>query len=144
MEEVLVPLGLFTMVGAIVAANVWCKFQSRKAINETAQRAIDVGTPLTPETIWALHKPMRLPEQDLRSGVILVALAIGFVAAGLISTYVGGNMVVVAGEGADAAKETVRIGGDGGGTGFYVIAALVGALGAGNLVSWFIRKPKAV
>lgn len=144
MEDIIVPIGFFALIGGIVAANVWGGVQSRKAINETAQRAIDVGTPLTPETIWALHKPMRLPEQDLRSGVILVALAIGFIAAGLVSTYVGGEMVVVAGEGAEAAKETVRIGGDGGGTGFYVIAALVGALGGGNLVSWFVRKPKAV
>jgi hypothetical protein len=144
MEDIIVPLGLFAMIGGIVAANVWGGVQGRRALNETAQRAIDVGTPLTPETIWALHKPMRLPEQDLRSGVILVALALGFIAAGLVSTYLGSDVTVLAQDGAHVERGSISIGGDGGGTGFYVIAALVGALGVGNLVSWFIRKPKAV
>jgi hypothetical protein len=121
--EILVPLGSFVMIVAIVVAVVWGNVQGRKELNETIRRAIDSGQPLSPEALSALQKPERPASQDLRSGVILTALGIGF---GLCS--------VVFGEG--------DFGAGGSGQGFAIAAIIVSSIGIGQLIAAWLRRER--
>lgn len=130
LEEVLVPIvvvgGLWAMILGIVLVNVWGNVQGRREVNETVRRAIESGQALTPEVIASLQKPARSPEQDLRSGVILTALAIGLALAG------GLDLVRV-------------LGGEGGGgtaRGLFIAAVIVGAIGVGQIAAWAIRRDR--
>lgn len=121
--EVLVPLGSFVMIVAIVVVAVWGGVQSKKEINETLRRAIDSGQQLSPEALSALQKPERPASQDLRSGVILTALAVGF---GLCSVVFGNG----------------DFGEDGAGRGFAIAAIIVGAIGIGQLLAAWLRRER--
>lgn len=76
--DIIIPLGFFATVGGIWVTNIVANLKSRADVNETARRAIEVGHPLSPETFSYLQKPLRPPEHDLRTGIILCALALGF------------------------------------------------------------------
>jgi hypothetical protein len=121
--EILVPLGFFTMVVAIVLVSVWGGVQSKKEVNETLRRAIESGQPLSSEALSALQKPERPASQDLRSGVILTALAIGF-----------GLCAAVFGEG--------DFGSGGPGQGFAIAAIIVGSIGIGQLLAGWLRRER--
>lgn len=88
MEDILVPLGLFAMVVAIVAINVAGSASRRKAVLATVQEAIRSGQELKPETIKALGVQEKPKGGDLKSGAILLAVAaalivLGFAVSGL-------------------------------------------------------------
>jgi hypothetical protein len=121
--EILVPLGAFTMIVAIVLAAVWGGVQSKREINETLRRAIDSGQQLSAETLSALQKPERPASQDLRSGVILTALGLGF---GLCAAVFGNG----------------DFGEDGAGRGFAIAAIIVGAIGIGQLLAAWLRRER--
>ena len=84
MEDILVPLGLFGMVVAIVAINVAGSASRRKAVLATVQEAIRSGQQLSPETIKALGVQEKPKGGDLKAGSILLA-----VAAALVSSLTG-------------------------------------------------------
>ena len=88
MEDILVPLGLFGMVVAIVAINVAGSASRRKAFLATVQEAIRSGQQLSPETIKALGVQEKPKGGDLKAGSILLAVAaalivLGFAVSGL-------------------------------------------------------------
>ena len=88
MEDILIPLGLFAMVVAIVALNVAGAASRRKAVLATVQEAIRAGQELKPETIKALGVQEKPKGGDLKSGAILLAVAaalivLGFAVSGL-------------------------------------------------------------
>ncbi len=79
---VFVPIVLFLVIGAIVVAAIIQGGRSRRAVQETVQKAIESGTPLTPEAITALGaRPGK--RDNLRTGLILLAIWAGFIALGL-------------------------------------------------------------
>ena len=80
--EYLVPLSPFIMVIALVWLGAWSKARSNAAIQKTVQKAIEKGVELTPETIKALGVQGQRPGGDLRTGLILVATALGLIALG--------------------------------------------------------------
>lgn len=121
--EVLVPLGSFVMIVAIVLAVVWGNVQTKKEINETLRRAIDSGQQLSPESLSALQKPERPASQDLRSGVILTALGVGF---GLCAAVFGNG----------------EFHEDGAGRGFAIAAIVIGAIGIGQLLAAWLRRER--
>jgi hypothetical protein len=123
MVEILIPLGFFTAVILVVAVSVWGNVQNRKELNETVRRAIDAGQKLDAETVGSLGKPVRTRAADLRGGIVLMALAMGLIVAGLMA---GG---VILGSGWD----------DEAGIGFFIAAAIVGAIGVGQLVAALVR-----
>lgn len=123
MVEILIPLGFFTAVILVVAVSVWGNVQNRKELNETVRRAIDAGQKLDAETVGSLGKPVRTRAADLRGGIVLMALAMGLIVAGLMA---GG---VILGTGWD----------DDAGIGFFIAAAIVGAIGVGQLVAALVR-----
>tara|TARA_A100001391_G_scaffold90337_1_gene59662 strand:- start:74 stop:451 length:378 start_codon:yes stop_codon:yes gene_type:complete len=95
MEDVLVPLGLFAMVVAIVALNVIGSASRRKAVLETVREAVRSGQQLSPETIKALGVQEKPKGGDLKSGAILIAVAAALIVLGVaIGTVDGDNQVV--------------------------------------------------
>jgi len=94
MEDILVPLGVFTMVVAIVALNVLGANSRRKAVLETVREAVRSGQELSPETIRALGvEPGKRNNGDLKSGAILLAVAAGLIVLGwAIAMVEGGGM----------------------------------------------------
>ena len=85
--EILIPLTFFAMIAAIVIGPRYLKSLERRKMAETLRAAIDKGQPLPPEVINMLTvdtKPPSSPQRDLRRGVILVAVALGLVAMGLL------------------------------------------------------------
>ncbi len=127
LEEILVPISFFIMIAVIVAVSVWGGVQNKRVLADTLRRAMESGHRLDPETISALQRPVRSRQQDLRGGVILVALAVGLVAAGFLLQ--GG---IPDEEGQYWA-----------GNGMFIAAVIVGAIGAGQLIAAYLtRKPK--
>lgn len=124
MEGIVVPIALFGMIAAIVFASVWGGVQNRRAAADAIKKAIEAGQTLDPETISALYRPARAASQDLRGGVVLCALALGFVAAGGIYYFNRG-------------------GGEGDGVfGFFIAAVIIGSIGVGQLIAGLLRQPK--
>jgi len=79
--EILIPLAPFLMVVAIVAIPAWLKSRDRREMQATLRAAIEKGQPLPPEVIESISKenakPPATAARDLRTGVILVAVAVG-------------------------------------------------------------------
>ena len=82
MEEILVPLGLFAMVPLIVWAVCAYRYKTKKAIMKLLDTMSNKGEPITPATIYALGIRPRNKHADLRTGVVLVALALAFILCG--------------------------------------------------------------
>lgn len=88
MEEIVVPLGLFAMIAAIVIGPGYFRARNREKMLETLRVAYEKGQPVPPELIEAINTdPRNLPktpreraEKDLRTGVVLLAVALAFVA----------------------------------------------------------------
>lgn len=84
----LIPFAGIVMIVAIVLGPIWigtrAKSEERARMHETLRRAFDKGQPLPPDLIDALHqeKPRASPERDFRTGVILMAVALAFLALG--------------------------------------------------------------
>jgi hypothetical protein len=136
MEDILVPLGLWVMIAVIVVANVWGGVQNKRELNETLRRAVDSGQTLDPVTISALLKPMRAWTHDLRSGIIFTALGVGFAACGVFFDH-GGDGGIMHGS-----SENGEIMIDAGGSGFYILAAILGSLGIGLIIAALIRRDR--
>ena len=95
MEDILVPLGLFSMVVAIVAINVAGSASRRKAVLATVQEAIRSGQQLSPETIKALGVQEKPKGGDLKGGSILLAIAAALVVLGFAISNVDGDTEIV-------------------------------------------------
>lgn len=83
---------MFAMIAALVIVPRYFKSQERMRLSETLRAAIEKGQPLPPEVIEALAsdtKPVRQPSafRDLRTGLIWLGVAAGFVGLGLASNY---------------------------------------------------------
>lgn len=78
LSPLLVPLGGFILVGTIVVAAFYFKNQRRRLWHETARLALEKGQPLPaiPDSECSRGGPLR----DLRSGLILLAIAVGLYA----------------------------------------------------------------
>lgn len=88
MEDILVPIGLFAMIAAIVIVPNYLRLRERREMQATVRAAIDKGQPLPPELIEALSKDFRSRKvssahRDLRIGVILLAVAGGVALTGV-------------------------------------------------------------
>ena len=128
-EEILVPIfvvgGLWLMIAAIAVTSINANARGRREMHDTLRKAIESGQTLDPETIAMLHKPTKTWEQDLRSGVILTALALGLGIAGILNATIGFD------------------GGEGGESmGFFIAAIIVGAIGVGQLTAAWLRRER--
>lgn len=85
--EVLVPLAFFSMIAAIFVVPAWLKSRERRELQTTLRAAIDKGQPLPPEVIDAMTKNVKTAPSavsDIRTGIIWLAIGIGFGLFGFI------------------------------------------------------------
>jgi hypothetical protein len=126
MVEVLVPLGFFAMIAAIVVLPGYFRSQERQRFADAMRLAIEKGQPLPPEVIDAMTGEVRRgrgpssPDRDLRTGVIWLAVALGIAALGLML-------------GMEEPDATYPI---------MAMAALPGFIGLAFIVLGVINKPK--
>lgn len=124
--EILVPLGFFAMIVAIVAIPAWLKSRDRRDMQGTLRTAIDKGQPLPPDVVEALGKDAAraVPSaaRDLRVGVIWLAVAVGVTVFGWAMSFADGDSEI-----------------------FYVMsgmAAIPGFIGLAFIVLSFFNKNK--
>ncbi|WP_068879008.1 DUF6249 domain-containing protein [Phenylobacterium sp. CCH12-B4] len=91
--EILIPLGFFAMIAAVVIAPRYFKSQERQKVAETLRIAIEKGQPLPPEVIDAMSSEVRTPglppspQRDLRTGIIWLGVGVGFAALGAVISF---------------------------------------------------------
>lgn len=71
----------FIMIMAVVLVPAWLKSRERRELQATLRSAIEKGQPLPPEVIETLTRSVKAPatsQSDLRTGVIWLAVGIGF------------------------------------------------------------------
>ena len=82
----LIPLAAILLPFLIVSIIFYFNHKGKKLANETIQKALDQGKELTPEVVDKLLDKRKPPENqaqvDLRRGVILIGVGLGFVAFG--------------------------------------------------------------
>ncbi|MFY0638739.1 hypothetical protein [Maricaulis maris] len=91
LSVMLVALAPFIMVLGIVWIAVNAGTQKRKAILSTIEEAIRGGQTMTPDTIRALGMPRKDSNGDLKSGLILIAVAAAFMVLGFAVGSVEGD-----------------------------------------------------
>lgn len=86
-----IPIAFFIMIGAIVIVPNWLKSRERKEMQATLRSAIDKGQPLPPEVVESITKdnvkPPATAARDLRTGVILLAVAGGLAIMGYALSF---------------------------------------------------------
>lgn len=88
--EVLVPLGFFAMIVAIIVVPSWLKSRERRELQSTLRNAIDKGQPMPAELIDAMTKNVKTPPSafsDIRTGVVWLAIGLGIATFGFILGY---------------------------------------------------------
>jgi hypothetical protein len=134
--SVLVPIAFFAMIAAIVLLPGYLRSQDRARMHETLRIAYEKGQPVPPELIEALQRNVAprvisTPERDLRMGIVLVAVGLGFAGLGYGLWY--GLMSV---------NEIAAYVSGGSTAGF---GAIPGFVGVAYLILWATRRnaPKA-
>lgn len=93
--EILVPLGFFAMIVAIVVLPGYIRARSRQRMMDTMRVAYERGQPVPPELIEAINtdpksvrmSPRERSERDLRNGIITLAVALALIAFGWAVSY---------------------------------------------------------
>ncbi|KRB39930.1 MAG: DUF6249 domain-containing protein [Pseudomonadota bacterium] len=89
--EILVPLGFFAMIAAIVIVPRYLKSLERQRLQETLRASIEKGAELPPEVIEALTSDVKKAPassyRDLRAGVIWLGVAVAFIALGVAVSF---------------------------------------------------------
>src|SRR5687768_16739814 len=84
MEE-LIPLAGIAMIIAVVATPFYFRNKERARLHETLRLAYDKGQPVPPELIEAIQrgeKSRPAPERDLRTGIVLISVALAMLTMG--------------------------------------------------------------
>lgn len=85
MEDIVVPIVLFLVIGGVLVANFHFRHRTRLEAQQTMRTAMERGQELSPELLEAIGRDMAGGAGDLRKGTIWLALA---VALGLMAWVV--------------------------------------------------------
>lgn len=91
--EILIPLGFFAMIAALVIVPRYFKSIERQRMAETLKVAIEKGQPLPTEIIDAMSSNVRTPglppspQRDLRTGIIWLGIGVGLAAMGAAVSF---------------------------------------------------------
>lgn len=126
--EILVPLGFFAMIAAIVIVPRYFRSLERQKLQETLRAAVERGEPIPPEIVQAMTQPVkegrvgahRHPDQDLRQGIVWLAVGFGIAVMGY---FIGFN---------EPDATHVMLG----------IAAIPGLIGLAFIVLWAAARKK--
>lgn len=85
MEEGLwVPISMFAGLTIIISLFFWFRFRARSEMQQTIRSAIDKGQELSPELVESLGTSQKRSKyQDLRNGMIWLAVAVGIALFGV-------------------------------------------------------------
>lgn len=88
---VFLPLGIFAMIAAVIIVPMWLRSIDRARMHETLRRLQDSGHLATPELLEALQagsppavRGFNTPENELRRGLILIAVAFAMAVLGFV------------------------------------------------------------
>jgi hypothetical protein len=91
-SDVFVPLVFFVFLAAIILVPTWLRERTRQSAHQLISQALEKGQPLDPEILRQLtegqpkaQQPDR-PRRTLGSGVVLLALALGFAGAAAVTS----------------------------------------------------------
>lgn len=82
MNEAWIPIVMFIMLGMVIGLFFYFRFRSRAELQSTVRVALEKGQELSPELLERLGEPRKLPVQDLRRGIISVAVAFAIMSFG--------------------------------------------------------------
>jgi hypothetical protein len=84
--QILVPLFFFLFVAVVSLGPAWLRSKERMALMDTARKAVERGETVPPELIEALkpERPTPSPQRDLRTGAVLIAVAIAVAVMGVM------------------------------------------------------------
>jgi len=104
--EILVPLGFFGFLAAVILVPIWLKERTKQSAHNLISRALEKGQQLDPTILRELTEGARQSQPDrarrtLGSGIVLLALAGGFLGASYLSGdladgFASGGMVSAA------------------------------------------------
>lgn len=107
--EVFIPVVFFVFLGAVILVPIYLRERTKQSAHQLISQALEKGQQLDPSLLRQLTETKQQqqdrPRRTLGSGVVLLALAGGFLAAGLLGD------------------------GDFGGDGMMMAAAILGSLG---------------
>jgi Na+/H+ antiporter NhaD/arsenite permease-like protein len=92
--DIIVPIGAFAMIVAIVCLPFYFKSRERREMQATLRVAIEKGQPVPPEVIEAMTRAVKTPPtrlRDLRTGVIWLAIGIGIGLATYFGDFIHGD-----------------------------------------------------
>ena len=82
--EAIVPIALFLVVGTCVGLFFYFRFRTRQELQQTVRAAIDSGQSLSADVLAEITSALHPKGNDLRKGIIFVALALAFFTFGMI------------------------------------------------------------
>jgi hypothetical protein len=118
----MVPVTAIVMVFGLAGWSVYWKYQRQRLQYQERQLMIEKGIVPPPQLLDDDSKRIT-PEYSLRRGVVLLCLGFGLALAGIFLANLGDE------------EELVWIA--------EVAASIVGSLGVGNLVYYFITRPRS-
>lgn len=81
--DVLIPITLFLMIALIIVLPVYFWYLSRVKELETLNKLVQSDVEIRTDLLKFMQRPS-LPENDLRKGLILLALALPIIVGGLV------------------------------------------------------------
>jgi integral membrane sensor domain MASE1 len=89
MADIFVPLTFFVFLGAVIIVPILAKERTKRSAHDLISRAMERGQALEPALVAQLTQNMleegNRARKSLGNGVILLALALGFVAMGFVA-----------------------------------------------------------
>ena len=83
MNEEMIPITLFVMIGIAVLGYFYWNYQNRVTIMKTVEKAMDQGKELTPELLVQLGAAGNPRIRDMRRGVVFLSLGVAGVLCSL-------------------------------------------------------------
>jgi hypothetical protein len=85
-EDIIIPLGFFVMIIAIVGLALWTRFRRNRMMHETVRLLVEKGQPLPPD-IFRENRALTPPASQLRRGIIWTAIGIGLTGFFLVGSH---------------------------------------------------------
>lgn len=94
MEDVLVPIVLFSVVPVCIWLVSYFNYRKRLTAHETVRHAIDAGQTVSPELIEKMSLLVDPIRADLRRGVLFIAFGAAFGVLGMMINFEEGDALL--------------------------------------------------
>lgn len=94
MEDILVPIVLFSVVPVCIWLVSYFNFRKRLTAHETVRHAIDSGQTISPELIEKMSLLVDPIRADLRRGVLFIAFGAAFAVLGTMIGFEDGEAIM--------------------------------------------------